>query len=147
MPLAEAAAVVTTLKNAAELVQRLRGSDSKEELQLGVATLTEMLVNARVAALDILEEKALLMDQRTALNSRIDALERELRHLTDFSERSEKYARFRTPGGHYVYREKHQDGEPNFCPRCFLENKPSILVGRMSDNYHHCPVCRWGEYL
>lgn len=151
MAIAEAAAVVTTLKNASDLVQKLRGSDSKEELQVGVATLTEMLVNARIAALDILEQKALLMDERTALNGRIDALERQLRHLADFDEQSQKYERVRTRGGKFVYRERNpaggNAGAPYFCPKCFTEKKASPLQGRMTDSYHFCPVCKWHDEL
>jgi hypothetical protein len=151
MAIAEAAAVVTTLKNAADLVQKLRGSDSKEELQAGVATLTEMLVNARVAALDILTEKAMLMDERTTLNRRIDALEREVRHLVDFDEQSQKYERVRTHFGKFVYRERNpaggNAGAPYFCPKCYTDKKASVLQGRVGDTFHVCPVCRWCDEL
>jgi len=151
MAIAEAAAVVTTLKNASDLVQKLRSSQSKEELQAGIAALTEMLVNARIAALDILEQKALLMDERTSLNGRIETLERENRKLVDFDDQSQKYERVKMPTGIFVYREKQAAGgnsqPPYLCPHCFAEKKARILQASSDGTFFQCHDCRFGEYL
>lgn len=148
--LGEAASVVTTLKSAVELVQKLRGSDSKEDLQNGIAALTELVINARLSALDLIEEKALLLDERSKLNQRLQELEAKLRRLTDFDEQSEKYERVQTGAGKFVYREKNPApgaGAPFFCPKCFSDKKESALQGRHGDSYVHCPSCNWGDYL
>jgi hypothetical protein len=144
MAVGEAAAVVTTLKNAWELVDKLRKTDDKETLRNGVAQLTEMLFDARATALALVEEKATLID-------RVQALERNLRDAVDFSDQSEKFKRVKTRGGIFVYREHEASDRdydaPYFCPTCFGNKKASILVGRPEDTFHHCHVCKWGNYL
>jgi hypothetical protein len=143
MAIGEAAAVVTTLKTASDLLDRLRKSDDRDALKNGVAALTEMLIDARVHTLNLIEEKASLMD-------RVKALESQASDAIDFSDKSEKYERVKTPSGHFVYRERQplggDAGAPYFCPTCFANKKAEILQGR-SDSYHLCHVCKWGHYL
>lgn len=150
MVLSEAASVVSTLKGAADIVERFR-SDNREDLRAAASQLAEMLITARMAALQLIEEKALLLDERAALNNRIQALEGELGRHVDFGEHSQKYERVQTRTGQFVYREKHPPGSyagaPNFCPKCFLEKKASILQGREDDSFHYCPACKWNAYL
>lgn len=145
--LGEAAAVVTTLKNATDLIQKLRNSNSVEELQIGIASLTEMVISARLSALDILDGRALLQDEVSALKQRIEALDGELRHLVDFEDKSDKYERIALPNRQFVYREKTplggNAGAPYLCPKCFADKKVNILQGREHDGYHVCPSCRF----
>jgi len=143
MAIAEAAAVVTTLKSATDLVDRLRKSDDKETLRTGIAALMDMLIDARLSALDLIQEKATLLDRVKALESAAD-------NAIEFSDKSDKYERIQTPGGIFVYRERHphagNGGAPYFCPTCFANKRAEILIGR-NDGYHLCHVCKWGNYL
>ena len=151
MAITEAAAVVTTLKGAADLVDKLRGTDNREELRAGVASLADMLLGARTAALKLVEDRALLIDERSALKDRINALESELALAVDFGENSEKYERFRTSSNKFVFREKNPPGgtagNPFFCPQCFMNKHISILQARHGDSFHHCPGCKWSAFL
>lgn len=143
----EAAAVVTTLKNATDLVAKLRNSVSKEEIQSGVAAITEMLVGARLAALDLVEQKAVLMDERTALTAQVKDLEAELRRLSDFDLVSGKYERVQMPSSLFVFREKGVENSPLLCPHCFTEQKIRILQQNADATYAQCHTCKFGEYL
>jgi len=146
MVLAEAASVVATLKNASDLASKLIASNKAD-----AQALLEVLVSARLQALDLIEQNALLMDERAALNERVKVLESENRHLVDFGDQSEKYERIQTQSQKFVYREKNPPGgnagAPFFCPKCFLEKKASILQGRMEDTFHICPTCRWCDHF
>jgi hypothetical protein len=139
MVIGEATAVVTTLKNASDLADRIRKSDDKETLRAGASQLTEMLFNARAAALDLVQEKAELVD-------RVRQLELQLRDASDFLADG-KYERMQTPQGQFVFCERGKGGPPFFCPTCFGNRKASILLGRQSDTFHLCHVCRWNAHL
>ncbi|HUO91974.1 MAG TPA: hypothetical protein VMU22_03590 [Rhizomicrobium sp.] len=151
MAVIEAAAVVNTLKGAADLIDKLRGSDDRDQLRAGVASLADMLVDARVKALDLIGDRALLIDERAKLNERVKALEAEVARVTDFGENSQKYERIRMPGGKFVFREKNPPGgnagAPFFCPQCFMKQHISILQGRIIDSFHFCPNCKWNDHL
>jgi len=151
MAIAEAAAVVSALKSASDIVDKLRSGDTKDDLRNAGAALAELLISARMAALDLIEQKAVLMDERSSLNQRIEMLERENRRLADFDEKSEKYERLQTSTGKFVYREKQSSDSnvsaPYLCPHCVSEKKLSILQGRRDDTYHFCHACKWQAFL
>jgi hypothetical protein len=126
----EAAAIAASLKNVSRIVQRLRHSCSLDELRAGVKTLTEILMNAYVAVLDLAGEKARLVDERAVLHARIAGLEREIVRLSEFDECSGKYERVQMASGMYFYRETSQMGigaPALLCPTCFHAKRISIL--------------------
>jgi hypothetical protein len=90
MAIAEAAAVVTTLKSASELVDRLRKSEDRNTLRAGIDALTEMLINARMSALDLIQEKEALLD-------RVNVLERQADIAVEFGDKSENTSASKCP--------------------------------------------------
>jgi hypothetical protein len=84
------------------------------------------VIGPRVVALDILDQKAILIDERAALNKRIDTLEREIRHLVDFDEQSQKYERVQTPRGKFVYRKRKLAGGNAGAPQFLFK----VLCGK-----------------
>ena len=150
MALAEAASVVTTLKSAAEIVEKIRSGDSKDDLRAAGGALAEMLISARLAALDLIEQKAMLLDERSTLNQRVKDLENELRGLTDFNGQSGRYVRVEVARGKFVYRESTPSsgtgGVPDLCPKCFEEKKVSSLHA-WGEGSHHCYGCKSTFYF
>jgi hypothetical protein len=137
----EAAGVVSTLKNAYDIIEKVRRSDDRDELRNAVAALADMLLGARAAALQLIEEKAALQDE-------VYQLKRTADQLSDFTEPSPKYERMRTPTGKFIYKERNAtDDGPRFCPTCFTNKKASILVIRQNDRYALCHECKWGGHL
>jgi hypothetical protein len=144
MAFGEAAAVVTTLKSAYELVDKLRHTDDKEQLRAGVAQLADMVLTARASALQLLEEKAGLID-------RLKGAETQIARLSDFDLAAKKYERVQTGNRKFVYRECDPPGggagSPFFCPSCFSGKKLSVLQGRADDSFHRCPACGFQDFL
>src|SRR5258706_9808348 len=152
MVVAEAASVVTTLKNAVDIVDKLRNSDRKEDLRFVASSLTEMLISARLAALALIEQKALLIDERSTLLERVKSLESEIRTLADFDLSSEKYERVQTAKGRFVFREMGKSGDnsprPYLCPNCF--SKKSISIMQLWDTeyqQYYCQACKSDLYF
>ena len=142
MPIAEAAAIVTSLKNASDLVGKALAANPKD-----AGPISDLLINARLAVLELIEKQAILRDEIARLNERVEAVERENRKLLDFGEQSEKYERVKLRYA-FVYREKNPPGgdagAPYLCPKCFGENKARPLQPGYgySGNEGYCVTCK-----
>lgn len=105
---------------------------SQEDLRPLVIELTENVLNAKTANLELKEQ---LLAMREA------ALERQAR-----KEQFSRYALWQTGTGSLVYRlkEECEDKEPlhYLCPPCKEEGHASILQG--PHHYKECPRCKAG---
>lgn len=145
MGVIEAAAIVTSLKDASELVGKALASNAKD-----AGPITDLLINARLAVLGLIEQQAVLRDQVSNLTGRITELENENRRLSDFDSNSGKFERVQWPTGVFVYQERQAEGSnspsPFFCPHCFAEQKIRILQQNADGTYFRCHACNFGDY-
>lgn len=130
------AAALASLQEANETLDALR-SDMTGDGRTTVAVRLEALIqSARVALSQILEEK-------TALVSRLHLLESETLRLAEFNEHQDNYVKVKVAPSIYVYRERNSSRYGNaafFCPNCFEKKRISVLEGHP---FGICHVCRF----
>jgi hypothetical protein len=134
------AAALASLQEANETLDALRGDMTSDGRATVAVRLGTLIQSARAALSQILEEK-------TALVSRLHMLESEALRLAEFNERQDNYVKVKVAPNTYVYRERNSSRYGNaafFCPNCFEKKRISVLEGHP---FGICHVCRFSTEI
>lgn len=132
-----AAAIINTLRNAAEIAKNIRNENDIEAVRASAGALLDMLLDVRIKAVGLHEQVVTLSDA-------LVASERKVREYEDFSSEAERFQRVAVWKS-FVYREKKPPNEgagvPNFCPNCFFKKQLTLLPHHNVGGEAACPAC------
>ena len=145
MVIAEASAIVTSIKATIEIVKGLKSSNDSHTITQVQTDILEKLFAIQMDALALQEKHSALIDDKEELIKKNEQFEQWRNTESEYELKELKTGIFV-----YSYKNSQQSVVPMhwLCPQCWNDRKKSILQSGFHDeNVYECPQCKFVFHL